>query len=392
MKLYCLTFFICLVLIILQITGCVDDPNPVGASSLPGSDSPSARIDTFYATSHSSLPNLLYTSTINRFMLGKYDTYEAWACLKFFQWPDSLIGATITGATIQIRQCYNFGNPSELLSLNIYRSHAILFRDSLSVDSLSLYGSQYYDIRADSSVSVLSGDSVYNVNLYTSIVQEWFSTNSDTANYGLVFRPTNSNAIKGFYSYYASDTSYIPKLYVSYIDTNGNTGTYTHKISISKYVSKFNSSGLDTNHINVQDGISYRGLISFDSLLTIWPVQIHRAVLQITLDSANCSTQFPFGTPFANNSLYALSVNADGKSDGASFAYSGLSTDGSGRSIIYSFEIKQITERWLTNTSIRKVALSGFFESGSFDLFTFYGSGKEKSLKPRIIMTYSIKR
>jgi hypothetical protein len=385
-------FYVSSFISVLLIAGCIDAPNPVGITSLPPSDFSFGRIDTFYATSHSSFHNQLYTSTASRFMIGKYSSYEAWACLGFYGWPDSLIGASITSATIQIRRCYSFGDSIALASFDIYEAKANLFGDSLSVDSLGSFGDlYYYNIPINSPPITLPGDTVYNIGIDTSIVRKWFHSNDDTVNinYGLVFSPTNSTAIKGFNSYYASDTSYIPSLYVNYIDTSGNSGTYTHKISISKYVSKFDTTAeLDGTLINAQNGISYRGLLSFDDLLTTWPVQVHRAVLQLTLDSAKSSSRF---TPFANNMLYAISADANGKSDGINFDLSEQTTDGSGNRI-YSFEIRAFAERWLTSTAVRRITLYGFYEVGSFDLFTFYGSGYSKALKPRVIITYSFKR
>jgi hypothetical protein len=222
--------------------------------------------------------------------------------------------------------------------------------------------------------------------------QEWFSTNTDTTdlNDGLIFRPTNSNVIKGFYSFNASDTSYQPVLYITYQDTNDNTMSYSHKVGLSKYVSTVNQANLitDTKLIYVQNGISYRGLVSFDSISTPWPVSVYRAVLQVTLNVPQSSAQF---TPFAHDSLYALSVGTNDKSDGGAYGISQPTIDSSGHPI-YSFEIRDLAVRVLNNASIRKIALSGYSESGSFDLHSIYGAQSAKKLKPRLIITYSVQR
>jgi hypothetical protein len=145
--------------------------------------------------------------------------------------------------------------------------------------------------------------------------------------------------------------------------------------------------------IYVQSGISYRGLISFDRILTTWPVSIHRAVLQVTLNASKSSPQFNFfPTPFLHDSLYALSVATDSISDGSFSALSPSKADSFGR-VTYSFESAGLTNRWLNNSSARKVMLCGYFESGSFDLFTIFSeSASDIKLRPRIIITYSIKR
>ncbi len=374
------------------INACNDTPNSIGKGSQPPGDYGSVHVDTFYATDHSSLPHLLFTSSIDRFMLGKYKTYQAWTCLKFYSWPDSLIGVRITGATIQLKGVYHFGDSLAQLSFSVHRAMSNLFlSDSLTYDSLNMntvnsVNGVYYNtspLSVQTVIPVGDTESISIKILDTTMLREWFSTNTDTMNLndGLILKPTNSNVIRGFYSFNTSDTAYQPTLYIDYIDTNGNSLSYSHKVGVSEYVSTVNQASLitDNNLIYIQNGISYRGLVSFDSIPITWPLSIHRAVLQV----ASYSSEF-----VTHDTLYALSVGSSGESDGIAFALSQRSTDSSGHPL-YSFEVRPIAIRWLSNASIRKVALCGYTESSSFDLFKFYGNG---ALKPRIIITYSVQR
>ncbi|MCX6121323.1 MAG: hypothetical protein NTX44_06850 [Ignavibacteriales bacterium] len=383
------------------LNGCNDTPNSVGRGSQNKEDFGVVHVDTLYATDHASTQNLIYTSSIDRFMLGKYKTYQAWTCLKFYGWPDSLIGKKITSATIRLKGVYHFGDSLAPLSFDAYRAMSNLFlTDSLTYDSLNLNSVNsvhgvYYNSSPLSIPTIFPVGDTGSMTIHildTTMLREWFSTNTDTTdlNDGLLFRPTNSNIIKGFYSFNASDTSYQPTLYITYQDTNGNTVGYSHKVGISKYVSTVNQASLimDNTLIYVQNGISYRGFVSFDSISTPWPASVYRAVLQVTLNVPQSSAQF---TPFAHDSLYALSVGTNDKSDGGAYGMSQLSTDSSGHPF-YSFEIRQIAVRMLNNASIRKIALSGYSESGSFDLHALYGALSDKKLKPRLIITYSIQR
>ena len=237
-------------------------------------------------------------------------------CLKFYQWPDSLIGVKITSATIQLKGVYHFGDSLAPLSFNAYRAMSNLFiSDSLIYDSLNLNnvnspnGVYYNSSPLPIQTVIPVGDTMsMTINILdTTMIREWFSTNTDTMdlNDGLVLRPTNSNIIKGFYSFSNSDTALQPTLYVNYIDTNNNSLSYSHKIGLSKYVSTVDKASLitDNNLIYVQNGISYRGLVSFDSISKIsanWPVLIYRAVLQVTLNSSQSSSQF---NPFAHDTI-----------------------------------------------------------------------------------------
>jgi len=385
--------------------GCNDDPDSVGALTQPSGDFGTIQVDTFYATSHSSIKNLLYTSSNDRFMIGKFQSYQAWACLAFYNWPDTMIGVTITGGTILLKSAYHFGQSMSVLPVNVYRARASWTGSTLSYDSLSLNTvaqppyNYYYDVNTRYSSAIQAGDTDWvAINIPdTTMLREWFSTNSDTLhlNDGLIIcpDPAFSNAIRGFYSYYASDTSYQPTLYINY-ESDYGPNTYVHKLSSSKFVSTVDHASLltDPDLIYVQNGVSYRGLISFDSILTTLPVSVHRAVLQITLNKDKSSSQFnSFATPFLNDSLYAFSVGTDSLSDGLFYALSQRSTDSYGNAV-YSFESATLANLWLSNYSARKVALSGYSESISFDLFTLYSEAAEKNLKPRIIITYSVKR
>jgi hypothetical protein len=315
-----------------------------------------------------------------------------------------LVGVKITSATILLKGVYHFGDSLAPVSFNAYRAMSNLFiSDSLTYDSLNLnsvnsVNGVYYNSNPLSISTVIPvGDTaLIKINILdTTMLREWFSTNTDTTNLndGLVLRPTNANIIKGFYSFSNSDTALQPTLYITYIDTNNNSLSYSHKVGVSKYVSTVDQASLitDKNLIYVQNGISYQGVIAFDSISKIssqWPVSIYRAVLQVTLNPSQSSSQF---NPFAHDTMYALSVGANEKSDGIASILSQRSIDSSGHPI-YSFDARQIALRWLSNASIRKVALSGYNESSSFDLHVLYGAIPDKKLKPRIIITYSVQR
>ena len=404
MNVFRFIFFFGIASMLFLLTCCNDTPNSVGKAVLNNGDKGIVVVDTFYATDHSSVPTLLFTTSTDRFMLGRYKTYQAWTCLKFYSWPDSLVGVKITSATIQLKSVSHFGDSLASLSMNVYRGMSNLFAtDSLTYDSLNLnsvnsvHGVYYTSTPLSIQTFIPVGDteSISIKILDTTMLREWFSTNTDTVDFndGLVLRPTNSNVIRGFYSFNESDTSYQPTLFVDYIDTSGNTQSYSHKIGISKYVSTVDQASLitDKNLMYVQNGISYRGLVSFDSISKIsdqWPVSVYRAVLQVTLNSSQSSGPL---NPFVHDTMYALSVGTNGISDGISYALSQRSIDSSGRPL-YSFDVRTIAIRWLANSSIRKVTLSGYAESSSFDLHAVYGSLSDKKLKPRIIITYSFQR
>jgi hypothetical protein len=382
--------------------GCNDTPDPVGISTQPAADYGEVKVDTFYASVvQPTQPNLIFTENIDRVMLGKYQanqgqTYEAWTCLKFDSWPASLLGVRIISATLQLKPFYRFGDTTSSLSINAYRAKASLQGDSLTFDSLDLHGSDYYtNVPINAPCTIQPSDTLCSIILDTAVVREWFVSNIDTTdkNDGIILRPTNANVIKGFYSFNVSDTARQPTLYIRYIDTNGTTEKYyTHKIGLSKYIAQVQNLNINNpdGKMRIQNGISYRGLLaidpSLDKLSLLWPITIHQAVLHLTLDSASSSCSDK-PTPFSQDILYGLSVGANNKPDGLHYA----SSKKLANNAIYQFNVLAFTIGWIKNTSIRKISFSGPFESGSFDLFTFYGSGSTTTT-PKIIITYSIQR
>jgi hypothetical protein len=114
-------------------SGCNDAPDATGGGAQPLADHGMIQATTLYATGHSTEKNLIYTSFIDRFMVGKFGTDQAWACLKFSSWPDSLIGGKIvriTSATIQLRSFYHFGDDSiSQIAFKLYRATTNVHRD-----------------------------------------------------------------------------------------------------------------------------------------------------------------------------------------------------------------------------------------------------------------------
>jgi hypothetical protein len=392
---------VCIGTILCLSSGCNDAPDPVGVGTQPQSDFGIVRVDTLYTTAElSTRPNLLFTGSIDRVMLGKYQanqnpTYEAWTCLKFYGWPDSLLGVSIVSATVQLKPFYNFGDSLSSLSIDVFRAKANVQGDSLTYDSLNLNGSHYYDgTRISNPVTIQASDTLCSISLDTAVVREWFISNKDTTNRndGLIIRPAIANVIKGFYSCNAYNAAFQPTLSITYLDTNGVGQKYTHKTGLSKYVSHVDPNLFVSNtdgKMRVQNGISYNGILalnsdSFDSLARRWPFTIHQAIIQITLDSASSSCRF---TPFENGGLYGLSVGNDNIVSGISSTPSEKLVNSNGQRV-YQFNVKSMLPAWIKKIYARKIAFAGNFESGSFDLFTFFSSESITDLKPKLIITY----
>jgi len=381
-----------LLLLTTLIIGCVDSPTSVGEKVLPPGDYPISRIDTFYATDHNSKYSPINSGLSDQIMIGKFQYYEAWACIKFTDLPQELIDATITNAIIKLSPSYTFGDSTSQPSFEAYRLKIkwdSLSEDLLQKNLLQQNSSIYYEPVPLSIQISYTGDTLSIQINDTSMLREWFSASADSLslNEGIILKPKSGNVIKGFYSF--ANSSYKPTLTVEY-QTQSDTGSYEHTAGYSKFIPYVDSLQLITNdnYVYVQNGVSFRGLLKFDSLKFAGPYDIINAEMQITLDSSMSSIKWQ---PFLNNSIY-VSLTSD---DGASYYYlpvtnNNITEDQGNRT--YSFNIRDILKYCRARRISPSMLLFGYKENECFDLFTFYGAGSSipKKLQPKIIIYYSI--
>jgi hypothetical protein len=379
------------------VSGCNEPPNPVGANIFPPADYSSFEIDTIYGTALPSVNTIISTLSSDRILLGKYRTYESWICIKFYQWPDTLIGVTITSATIQLKAVYHFGTDTTApLPFSVYRAIANWTGGTFSFDSLQQRPGDYYDVNPVGAQTLpgISDSDWVNIDITdTALVRTWFSTNTDTVhlNDGLILRPTaNMNIIRGFDSFNYTVDTLRPRLIVSYMNANGDTGTYVGTIGFSRFVSTVNPAALLNNgqRFVIQNGVSYRGFLSFDKPTITSVPSLFKATLEVTLDSTN--SIFNSAT---DEAFFVSSVGTNDSADGLALALSQTPVDINGRRV-YKTDVISFLKLWLTNKSTQRILLSGIDEARALDLFTFYGSDPSVALplRPRIIIIYGLNR
>jgi hypothetical protein len=395
------------------LIGCNEDPDIVGVGLLPQSDFGTLHTDTVYATSDSLEQNLLYTGYISSVALGKDNYSEAWMFIKFWSWPDSLNGVTIKEATIRLKTMYHFGDTLGTLSFNMYRAAGVWTGDSLTYsfydhrfgDSLSLYPQNYYNaskfqtafFKNDNDNSQFSDTDWVHVSIEdTAMVREWFVSEYDTnsLNQGVLLIPTNSTMLKGFYSFNASNDTLYPELVVTY-EKDGYTNTYTHAYGYTKYIpvqkpidltiqAKFANPSNDSLTY-IQNGTSYRSVFRFDTLHIPATSLIHRANLEVTLNQSK--SIFNTNHTYLRDSLFSYYALTDTSYYSSSGLVSLLSSQDPH---VYQLRANSYVATWLKNPALlRKVVLTGYSESSTFDRFALYGAKAALTVRPRLIITYS---
>src|SRR3972149_454134 len=178
------------------LSGCADDPSPVGSFLLPRGDLVSVDSVIIIAGKSSGEKAVPFSFTALRstFALGKSEGFEAWAFLRFFGFPDSLNNATIQSAEISLQTLYSLGDTSSSVSLTIHRARSDWNRDSFVFDSLN---TGIYDPGSNVDLGTLGSSVRASLPLDTTIVREWIRSVSDTSykNFGIVLEPAPSSNV-----------------------------------------------------------------------------------------------------------------------------------------------------------------------------------------------------
>jgi hypothetical protein len=366
--------------------GCSESPNQVGAKILPSQDF--IRVDTVsvLATKSSSQPAIISTAGSPRMLLGKLGTTECWGLLRFAALPDSVRPMPFISAQLNLRTIYHYGDSLAPFSATVHNVLMNWSSDSLTIDSIKAPG--FYSTKVSGTGNFSSvGDTVtITIPLDTATIRTW-GTISDTivTNFGLLLRPTNSNVVKGFGTFAQSNAALWPQLVMLFKGAGGVVDTLTINTGANRFVATGPSTSWpsDSTHIYIQNGFAYRGSVDFDVSFLPTHAAIHKAVLQLTIDPGRSKSNY-----FTADSLRVFFVDDNGV---PLTIYEALSeTSYNGNSKAYQFSVGRFVQRWNRGALSRRLVVAGFDEWSALDLFSFYGVGASKNLKPKLTVYYSL--
>ncbi|MBI3585756.1 MAG: DNRLRE domain-containing protein [Ignavibacteriales bacterium] len=371
-----------ILIIVLFLSSCSEDPNPVGLGLLPRSDYIKIDTTTFFATQSYSQSSHPVAS--NRLLIGNYKDLESWAIFRFVAIPDTLQGKTLVSAHLKLRANYHFGDSLASFSVAAHQVYST-WGDSLSLDSIKAPNFYNTSPMSQSSVTAIGDTDFFNIAIDTNLVRKWITTGADSA--GVVLRPTNSNVIKGFGSGNNADPVQWPKLVLRVL-RSGSTAVDTVILtgSITRFAAGIanTSWAKDSAQIYARNGISYRGTVKFDVSSLPRHAAIHKAMLEVTLNRSLSQWN-----SFTADSLYAYFI-AKGVTLNASYILSERSDiNGFHR---YNFQVGPFVQQWVRSTEDQSIAIGGYGEINTIDVFALYGSAAAAGLKPKLTVIYSIVR
>ena len=368
------------------VAACSETPNQVGAKLLPGQDLLHIDTTTVFAVASTSQPVIIGTASSPRLLLGKVNTTESWGLIRFASLPDSVRTLSFISAQLNLRTIYHFGDSLGAFSVAIHNVLTYWSSDSLTIDSLKAPG--FYESRVSGTGTFSSvGDTVsITIPLDTATIRTWGTLgDSVLTNFGLLLRPTNSRVIKGFGSFSQGDAALWPQLLLCFRGSGGVIDTLIVNMGANRFITTGPAPSWpsDSTHIYVQNGFAYRGAIDFDVSSLPPHTAIHKATLQLTIDPSR--SQFNY---FTSDSLRVFFVG----DDGTTLVYLESISEATqvGTAKVYQFPVGPFVQRWIRGATSRRLVIAGYEEWSALDLFSFYGAGAAKALKPKLTIYYSL--
>lgn len=385
---YVTTFF--LLLVVLALTGCENNPNDLGLTFINPNDTAGSKIlDTTYISSNNYRRYINSNGSLN--MLVGYtvlsgNQYYSRSLIQFNGITGSYSSPTVVSANLRLKYSkYAFKDTTGAVSFNIYRVNKKF--DLTTVTNDSVTSSDIGSTSLGSYTGSPTNTNAINIPLDNQTMKDWLGyaadTNYSVKNYGLAFVPNSgSNTIKGFYSGFADDS--LKPIITVVVQTTSSFDTLTFGSSNSVSLSDAPLSAIPTSqYFVVQNGIAFRDILKFNfSSQLPANATINEAYLQLTLNSAQ--SYITSGT--SNQIKVDMVTDSTTKaSNDESFYLTRLD------SITYTVRINQIVQRWISGlTPNYGVVLRCPSEKINLDNFVFYGpDNTDVSKRPRIRIRYT---
>lgn len=371
-----LFFLLFLFLFPLFYTGCGDDPSSLGLGLLPTQDL--VRLDTATVTSATgaSVRKFINTGTSPNLLVGKTLDYEAKALLKFQPIPDTLKSVAVLSAELVLRPSYRFGERQNLLSFTVHRIAQGWTELGVTWDSVT---ASFYEPAARGSFSRVIWDSdTALVRLDTAMVRNWLQVAGTETIEGILLVPSReSNTIVGFHSF--QDTA-APRLDITYSKA-GAESKITLVSGQDAHVANVENLVTDPNLLYVQAGVVYRAVLTFSFAGIPAHAGIHQATLELTLNRPASKL-----TLKSVDSLFAFyRVTQDSVASGSAALGKRLDPN----SDVYTFTITPYVQRWISGRTNLGLQIEPMILNSTLDLFTFYSSTADATVRPRLKIVYS---
>ena len=365
---------------ILCAAGCSHDPDETGRLLVSPQDTISLR--------SSAIPSTTDTTYLVQIgggsaLVGYSQGIESRALVEFSGFTGIPSIAPVDSAVIQIPLNYWFRDSGGTLAFSAYEMLTSWTAASFTFTRSDSTGIRNTTPCASFLANLQPSDTMISFHI-DSLVRSWIRSGTDAPN-GVMLIPStiSTNVITGTRPSVYTDTR--PILKVFYRDTTADTTVTWSALADQEGFVANTAPVVQQGTIVLQAGITYRGLIRFDSLAIPPNVSITRATLRLVRDDAGSVTN-----PQTRDTVLAyLLLKNQLPYDSLALGTICSPSDSLGYHM-YTGDVRTIIQQWIVRKPNYGIVLRPYGEATTFDCFAIYGSSAPAALRPRLTITYTV--
>lgn len=394
-----LTNFNLLIIVVLFLSSCSENPSITGYNLLNPIDS--LVIKKFDSTTdsvflyHKEVKQIDILGGTRRILVGKYDDLTAYSLIRFIiglssEMKDAIKNSNfvINSARIKLNPVYRFGDTtSNVFSFQVKEIYTYFDEYKFTIDSLK---SGRYEINNENIVvRNIDDDTLYYSELNPEKVFNWLkliAADSSRKLQGVLLEPEiSTNYIKGFAS---SNAYYVGDPIVLEI-----VATYNNKTDSLKYfvqadlhvIEKSSPIYFDDNQLVLQSGVKQKAFIYFDISSVPKNAVVNSAYLRLYPDTL----QSKYGTSYQDSLLVQYITDSTNISIDSAVTFV-LTKTSSG---YYEGQLNYFVQKWIDNDANKGLLLSIRDPDGGVEKFVFFGPKSAiVSKRPQLIINYSYRK
>lgn len=373
---------------------CSDDPSSLGKDFLNEDE-----IEVLFFDTQTSIVNqtsgsykrALPLGSSERILLGRKDGIESSILLQFSFFisneekrndikEDS---AVVIDAKIEMQRNYIYGESSATLDFTAHKINSRWTANGFTSDSLPALQFDINNVATNVNVT----DSVTSFKISNALANEWLKSYVDTSlarTYGLILKPTStSNKIFGYHTLSAFNISDIPTLILVIQKGSVYTDTLRFTPFYDTHVVEGNIPAVGVNDIVVQAGTVVYSKVWFDLSIIPKNAIINNVIFEVTADT-NLTLK---GNPSLNSLLVSFFE------DSTTLALDSVKNTGlSFEDGIYSGNITSYVQRWISENKNHGIMINSSNTIHGVDKFVLRGSSAPVLERPRLKITYTVKK
>ncbi|MFZ1289507.1 MAG: hypothetical protein WAR79_05435 [Melioribacteraceae bacterium] len=391
-----LTNYIIILISIIYLSSCTNDPNSLGTDLVPDSDKLNfVVLDSYTSNFNQELTSFKYDSlefgSSSTVLLGSYKNISSEILIGFYiNPPDSILDPFKADSTklvkcwVEIQPTYWIGD-SNNFQFTIHKINSSWNPSSVDQDTLNeIYNTLGPNLLDHSKYSY--ADTIMRFDLNTELVDGWIRRTYDSTyapDYGILLRPVSNTGIVGFQALTTYNDEDYPFLFMVF-EQEGIFDTLIAIPSADLHVPKGEVISNTNENIILQSTLGIRGKLYFDLSLVPENIVVNKATLDLFIDNNNTE----FGSIDADTIAVGLLTDLEKVTLSTEIGkYPLLKSDGK-----YSGDIRLFIQKWVDGEENQglQIQLSDELRSVS-RVGIFNSTSSVDSLKPRLTIYYTNK-